>query len=106
MEEKYYGQQCQDEETNNSFRQLHHDIVNMIISWCKEHNVIADEFSLNADGLPESIACGKWVGATDSFFCLQKFTQDYKDVVDLKRVVSKEEFEDIKFKQKPYIYSA
>ena len=63
---KYPMQSCQDDEITKSFRGLHVDIVNMIISWCKEHNVMIDEFHLNADGVRYSIPHGEWTSSTDS----------------------------------------
>lgn len=104
--EEYFGQQCQDEGINKSFRQLHHDIVNMIISWCKEHGVVVDELHLSADSLQDSIENGEWTPVTDSYFALEKFTQEYKDVLSMKKTVSDKEFKLIKLDQKPYIFSA
>lgn len=63
---KYPSQVCQDDELTKSFRKLHVDVVNMIISWCKAHNVTIDELHLNADGLRDSIPTGEWQSCTDS----------------------------------------
>ena len=59
MMEKYYGQQCQDDELNKKFRALHHELVNKIISFCKENNILIDEIHLNADGVDGSIPYGE-----------------------------------------------
>jgi hypothetical protein len=67
--EKYFGQQCQDDILNQKFRELHHKLVNEIISFCKENNIVIDEFHLNADGVNGSISSGKWRPCTDS--CLE-----------------------------------
>ena len=72
MKEKYYGQQCQDNTLNQKFRELHHKLVNEIISFCKENNISIDEFHLNADGVLGSIPYGRWEPCTDS--CLELCT--------------------------------
>ena len=103
---KYYGQQCQDDKTNGDFRVLHHEIVGMIIRFCKEHNIIADEFHISADGLAESIPYGSWQAPTDSSFTIMKFSEEYKDVFHhMKKIVTKEEGERIKNEQEPYLFS-
>ena len=38
-EPKYCWQQCQDEELNREFSELHKKIVNEVIAFCKEHNL-------------------------------------------------------------------
>lgn len=75
---KYFGQQCQDEELNKKFRKFHEDIVNQIICFCKDNNIIIDEFSLSADELEDSIERGSWQACTDSSFSFIKFDDDYK----------------------------
>ena len=104
-QEKYSGQQCQDKAINDSFRRLHKEIVNKVILWCREHNIVVDDFSMHAYDLPDSIKEGKWMGSTDSFFALKKYTQDYKDACNLDTVVDDEEFKEMESKQKPYIFS-
>ena len=37
-DKKFPLQICQDEEITNKFRNLHYEIVNKIISFCKENN--------------------------------------------------------------------
>lgn len=103
--EKYFGQQCQDDTLNQKFRKLHHKLVDEIISFCKENNIIIDEFHLNADGVEGSIPFGEWQSCTDSYFSLEKFTKDFKDVINFKKKVNDTEWEQIRFKQKPFIYS-
>lgn len=67
---KYPGQICQDEKTNEDFRVLHHEIVNSILKFCKEHNISADECYVSIDGMSESVPFGQWQACTDSSFSL------------------------------------
>lgn len=103
--EKYFGQQCQDDTLNLKFRELHYKLVNEIISFCKENNIVINEFHLNADGVEGSIPFGKWQSCTDSYLSLEKFTEDFKDVVNFRKKVSNDEWEQIKLKQKPFLVS-
>lgn len=70
---KYPYQQCQDSELNKKFRTLHKQIVNAIIQFCKENDILIDEFHLNADGVSGSIQYGKWESCTDSCLTFDKF---------------------------------
>lgn len=72
---------------------------------CKENNIVIDEFHLNADGVEGSIPFGKWQSCTDSYLSLEKFTEDFKDVVNFRKKVSNDEWEQIKLKQKPFLVS-
>ena len=72
---KFPGQQCQDERLNYKFRQLHKHLVNEVIEFCKSHNIVIDEFRLNADGLAESIPYGSWQSCTDSGLTFEKFNK-------------------------------
>ena len=68
--EKYFGQRCQDDTLNQKFRELHHKLVDEIISFCKENELYQIEgFYLSADGVGMSIPYGKWEPCTDS--CLE-----------------------------------
>lgn len=98
-------QQCQDVEINKKFRELHKKIIDEIISFCKENNIIVDEIHLNADGVVESIPYGEWQACTDSYLGLDKFTDEYLDVVSMKKHVDDKEWKLIKAKQEPFIYS-
>ena len=71
-ERKYTTHECQDEDINRKFRDLHLKVVNEIISFCKENNFTVDELFLHADGLAESIKNGEWHPYTDSQFELLK----------------------------------
>lgn len=102
---KYFGQQCQDDDINKEFRELHTNIINQIIQFCKKHNIDIDEIHLNADGVAGSIPYGEWQACTDSYFGLDKFTEDYKKACSLEIRTTKKEFEKLKLKQEPYIFS-
>ena len=102
---KYFGQQCQDDEINKKFRELHKKIVNEIISFCKENNIVVDEIHLNADGVAGSIPYGEWEACTESYFGLDKFTDEYWDVLSMKKHVTNEEWKQIKAKQEPFLSS-
>jgi len=102
---KYKGQICQDDEVNKKFRELHHKLVNEVISFCKENNVSIDEFHLNANGVAGSIPYGEWEACTDSCLSFEKFTERYKNVISFKEKVSNEEWEKIKFEQEPFLVS-
>lgn len=107
---KYYGQQCQDEQLNIAFRNLHHKLVNEIISFCRAWNISIDEFHLNADGVAESIKFGEWQACTDSCLTFDKFSEDYKkafwscDKEFLERK-TKQDLDKIKLSQEPYLRS-
>lgn len=102
---KYPHQQCQNDKINYKFRQLHKHIINDIITFCNAYHISIDEFHIDADCLEDSIKAGSWQSCTDSSFVLNKFTDEYKDVTSMKKIVSKEEFEKIKMNQEPYLYS-
>ena len=102
---KYYGQQCQDDNINMKFRDLHKKIVNEIIAFCKENNIVVDEIHLNADGVAESIPYGEWQACTDSYFGLDKFSDEYWDVISMNKHVTDKEWKSIKAKQEPFIFS-
>lgn len=102
---KYHGQQCQDDLINQKFRILHTQIVNTIIQFCKENDILIDEFHLNADCLEDSIKIGSWQPCTDSCFEFDKFTDEYKDVISMKKTVDNKEWETIKLDQKPFMIS-
>lgn len=102
---KFPMQKCQDDVLTNKFRQLHYDIVNQIIRFCKENNIDVDEFHLNADSLNDSIKSGEWKACTDSSFSMIKFTDEYNDVISCKKTVDKNEWRRIKSEQEYYLFS-
>lgn len=67
---KIYGQVCQDEQLTKEFRELHVELVDRVIEFCKDHKITIDEFSLFADGLRGSIEEGSWKPCTDSSMSL------------------------------------
>ena len=75
---KYPCQECQDDLLNQKFRVLHKQIVNAIIQFCKENDIVIDEFQLNADGVLGSIPYGQWQSCTDSALTFIKYSDDYK----------------------------
>ena len=102
---KYFGQQCQDDEINKEFRELHINLINQIIQFCKKHNIVVDEIHLNADGVAGSIPYGEWQACTDSYFGLDKHSDEYKEVMSLEKFKSNYDYNIIKAKEEPYIYS-
>lgn len=106
MEDKKYPLQvCQDDDMTKKFRDLHYEIVNKIISFCKENNICIDEFHLSADGVKNSIPYGKWQACTDSEFSMIKFTDEYKDAVSMKKQIDEDEWKRIKLEQEYYLFS-
>ena len=104
-DKKFPLQICQDEEITNKFRSLHTELVNKVIAFCKENNIVVDEFHLNADGLQGSIPYGEWESCTDSAFSMIKFTDEYNDAVSLRKIVDDKEWKRIKLEQKNYLFS-
>ena len=102
---KYYGQQCQDDLINQKFRVLHKQIVNAIIQFCKENDIVIDEFHMSADCLEGSIKAGSWQACTDSSLRFDKFSQEYKDVIYMKKTVSEDEFNKILINEEPFLFS-
>ena len=105
MDKKYPMQICQDDNLTHKFRELHKELVNKIISFCKENNISIDEFHLNADGVDGSIPYGEWQSCTDSGFSMIKFTDEYNDVVSLRKRVDNKEWKRIKLEQENFLFS-
>lgn len=102
---KYYGQQCQDDSINIAFRNLHKNIVNEIIGFCNAYGISIDEFHMSADCLEDSIKAGSWQACTDSSLRFDKFSQEYKDIISMKKIVSKDEFNKIIANEEPFLFS-
>jgi hypothetical protein len=102
---KFPLQICQDEEITKKFRSLHTELVNKVITFCKDNNIVIDEFHLNADELQGSIPYGEWKSCTDSAFSMIKFTDEYNDVVSMKKRVDNDEWKRIKLEQEYYLFS-
>lgn len=105
MDKKYPMQICQDDNLTYKFRELHKELVNKIISFCKENNISIDEFHLNADGVNGSIPYGEWQSCTDSGFSMIKFTDEYNDAVSLRKIVDDKEWKRIKLEQENFLFS-
>lgn len=105
MEEnkKYSWQQNQDEELQKKFYELHHKLVDEVILFCKENNLVIDEFHLGADGVQGSIEYGKWCPCTDSSFSVDRdiTTELGKDALD----ITQKEYKEFKVSHKPFILS-
>ena len=67
---KYPLQKCQDETVKHKFDELHVELVDHIVKFCKENDIMVDNFSLTGDGLKDSIKFGEWTPFTDSCLCL------------------------------------
>ena len=105
MEElKKTWQKCQNEEIDEKFRKLHSKLVNEIVTFCKENNIQIDEFSLSADGVRESIKCGKWCPPTDSCFRLDESIYAEIGRTNLMNL-TEEEYQNVKFNHKPFLIS-
>lgn len=109
-DKKYYGQQCQDEELTKKFRAFHEELVNKVISFCKDNNILIDEFHLNADSLEDSIKFGSWQSCTDSYFSFKKFTDEYKKAFiymdrDFLKGKDQRDLDRIHLEQEPYLCS-
>ena len=55
-----------DTELHKAFSELHKQIVNSVIQFCKKHNLEVDAFDISADGLLGSRDFGSWQCCTDS----------------------------------------
>lgn len=106
MEEKFYGQKCQDEKLNEDFRNLHKEIVNRIAEFCKVHDLVIDDFKIGADGFEWSCKEGRWMGATDSYFSCWQYSKEYKDAFFRCRIKDKDQIERLVEEGKlPFMYS-
>lgn len=66
-----------DPELHNAFSELHKKIVDMILQFCKEHDLKdVDEFCVSADGLIGSIPYSEWCACTDSCMTITKAAED------------------------------
>lgn len=85
-------------ELHDAFGKLHDNIVNMVIRFCKEHNLTdVDEFYVSADGLRGSIPYGEWCPCTDSSMSIIKMTEN----MDL---ISKKHFPELPDRENPFLF--
>ena len=104
MEDKIYPlQKSQDKDLKKKFDNLHVEIVNKVIDFCKENNIQIDEFSIYADGVRDSIPFGKWTSVTDSCFRMDESlsNENGKDVYKM----SDKEYKLAKINHKPFLLS-
>lgn len=104
MEDKIYPlQKSQDKDLKKKFDNLHVEIVNKVIDFCKENNIQIDEFNIYADGVRESIPFGKWTSVTDSCFRMDESlsNENGKDVYKM----SDKEYKLAKINHKPFLLS-
>ena len=76
-EKKYPWQTCQDEELNYAFINLHHEIIDKVVRFCKDNNIEADDFCVSADGMRVSIPYGAWTAGTDSAMTMFRFDEEH-----------------------------
>ena len=87
-----------DPELHKAFSKLHEDIVKMVASFCKEHNLTdVDEFYVGADGLRGSIPHGEWCPCTDSSMSVVKMIENQDPA-------SKKHFPEIPDRENPFLY--
>ena len=65
-----------DPELHKAFGQLHHKIVNMVVAFCKEHDLNVDEVSIGIDGILGSKDYGEWTCFTDSSMSMTEIKED------------------------------
>lgn len=100
---KYPMQKCQDDLVNQKFRVLHKQIVNAVIQFCKENNIMIDEFNLYADGLEDSIKHGQWCPSTDSCFRMDESLERENGKSVWK--MDNKEYKLAKVNHEPFLYS-
>ena len=103
--DKYFGQQCQDDKINIAFRNLHKQLVDEIIGFCKAYNIVIDEFHLYADCFRDSIKIGSWQPCTDSSLVFEKFTDEWKNIINMDKSIDNKEYKKVKLDQKPFLVS-
>lgn len=60
---------------------------------------------MNAYDLEDSIKAGYWEACTDSCLSFEKFTDEWKDIISMKKKVSNEDYNKVKLEQKPFLVS-
>ncbi len=104
MEDKIYPlQKSQDKDLKKKFDNLHVEIINKVIDFCKENNIQIDEFNIYADGVRDSISFGEWTSVTDSCFRMDESlsNENGKDVYKM----SDKEYKLAKINHKPFLLS-
>lgn len=104
MEDKIYPlQKSQDKDLKKKFYNLHVEIVNKVIGFCKENNIQIDEFNIYADGVRDSISFGEWTSVTDSCFRMDEDlgVENGKDIFSM----DDKEYKLAKINHKPFLLS-
>lgn len=104
MEDKIYPlQKSQDKDLKKKFYNLHVEIIDKVISFCKENNIEVDEFNIHADSVRESIPFGKWTSVTDSCFRMDEDlgVENGKDIFSM----DDKEYKLAKINHKPFLLS-
>ena len=87
-----------DPELHKDFSKLHKDIVDMVIRFCKDHNLTdVDEFCVSADGLRGSIPHGEWCSCTDSSMSVVKMIENPDPA-------SKKHFPELPDREHPFLF--
>jgi len=87
-----------DPELHDAFSDLHEQIVNLVINFCKEHNLTdIDEFHVGADGIKGSIPYGVWCSCTDSSMSIIKLVENTEEV-------SKEYWPELPDRDNPFLF--
>lgn len=87
-----------DPELHDAFSDLHEQIVNLVINFCKEHNLTdIDEFHVGADGIKGSIPYGVWCPCTDSSMSIIKLVENTEEV-------SKEYWPELPDRDNPFLF--
>lgn len=55
--------------------------------------------------MEESIKNKSWCSYTDSSLSFDKFTQEYKDIMNLEKFVDEDGFRKVKLEQEPFLFS-
>lgn len=87
-----------DPELHDAFSDLHEQIVNLVINFCKEHNLTdVDEFHVGANGIKGSIPYGVWCPCTDSSMSIIKLVENTEEV-------SKEYWPELPDRDNPFLF--
>lgn len=87
-----------DPELHDAFSDLHEQIVNLVINFCKEHNLTdVDEFHVGANGIKDSIPYGVWCPCTDSSMSIIKLVENTEEV-------SKEYWPELPDRDNPFLF--
>ncbi len=87
-----------DPELHDAFSDLHEQIVNLVVNFCKEHNLTdVDEFYVSANGIKGSVPYGVWCSCTDSDMSIIKLVENAEEA-------SKEYWPELPDREHPFLY--